>query len=434
MINSLGLLRRRRFLPLFATQFGGAFNDSLFKQAVVLFATFHIFSDAEVEQSFTALVTGLSILPFILFSAIAGQLADAHDKARITRTVKTAEIAIMLLGAAGLLVAERGHTQAGIALMLAAVFLLGLHSTFFGPIKYAILPQHLPADDVLGGTGLVEAGTYLAILLGTIIAGYISIRWAAAGVLAVAVLGWFTGRRVPPAPRVGPRLAINLNPFTASWRLVAATLHIPRLYLAIGAISYFWTIGAVLIIIFPSLVKNVLTTTPVVASLFTATLSVGIAIGSVVINTLLRGRISARYAPASVIAMGVFVVAFSLVVRTWVPAPAGHLYDWSEFIRQPRAALVLLALLAIAVTGGMFVVPMYAFLTTTVERDHTARTVAANNVVNSAAMAIGSVAVIGISAAGVTAENMLFVVAAMCLGAAWLAGRLHAACDQKISV
>ncbi|WP_174279799.1 MFS transporter [Sphingomonas bacterium] len=434
MINALGLLRRRRFLPLFCTQFLGAFNDSLFKQAVVLFATFQVFNDARVEQSFTALVTGLSTLPFILFSAIAGQLADAHDKAWITRVVKTAEIGIMLLGAAGLLVARAGHSHTGIPLMLATIFLLGLHSTFFGPIKYAILPQHLPADDVLGGTGLVEAGTYLAILFGTILAGYLSIEGAAIGVLAVAAIGWITGRRVPPAPRAGPRLAINLNPITASWRLVASTLHIPRLYLAIGAISYFWTIGAVLIIVFPSLVRNVLTTTPVVASLFTATLSIGIAIGSVVINTLLRGRISARYAPASVIAMGLFVVVFSLVVRGWTPAPAGHLYGWSEFMRQPRAALVVLALLAIAVTGGMFVVPLYAFLTTTVERDHTARTVAANNIVSSGAMVVGSVGVIGISRLGVTAENMLFVVAAMCLGAAWLAQRLHRACDQKISV
>ncbi|WP_375392842.1 MFS transporter [uncultured Sphingomonas sp.] len=430
MINALGLLKRRRFLPLFCTQFLGAFNDNLFKQTMVLFATYRIFNDARVEQSFNALATGLSILPFILFSALAGQLADANDKARITRIVKTAEIAIMLVGAGGLLIAERGHTQLGIVLMLAAVFLLGLHSTFFGPIKYAILPQHLAAEDVLGGTGLVEAGTYLAILLGTILAGYIGIDEAAVAVLLIAGIGWFTGRQVPPAPRVGPRLAIDGNPFTSSWRLIGATLHIPRLFLAICAISFFWTIAAVLIIIFPSLVRNVLTTTPVVASLFTATLSVGIAIGSVVINTLLRGRISARYAPGSVILMGVCVVLFSLVVRTWEPAPAGHLYNWSEFIAQPRAALVLLTLLAIAVTGGMFVVPLYAFLTTTVEKDHTARTVAANNVVNSAAMAIGSVAVIGISYAGVSAPDLLFLVAAMSLGAAWLAWKLHRACDR----
>ena len=313
--------------------------------------------------------------------------------------------------------------------MLGAVFLLGVHSTFFGPIKYAILPQHLREDDVLGGTGLVEAGTYLSILLGTVLAGYLPIEATAVLVRAVAGIGWWTGRAIPPAPRMGPRLRVNFNPFTSSWRLIGATLHIPRLFLAICSISLFWTIGAVLIIIFPPLVKNVLTTTQEVASLFTATLSIGIAIGSVVINTLLKGHISARYAPASIIAMAVCVIVFSLVVRLWVPAPPGHLYAWSAFIAQPRAIPVLGSLIAIAVFGGMFVVPLYAFLTTTVGKDQTARTVAANNVVNSAAMVAGAGAVLGISYLGATPQNMLFLVAAMCLVAAWLAQKLHRACD-----
>ncbi len=429
MINAMGLLKKRSFLPLFGTQFLGAFNDNLFKQAMVLFATYRIFHDPRAEASFSALAFGISTLPFILLSALAGQLADTVDKARIVRIVKTAEIGIMLLGAAGLLVAERGHAQTGIVLMLGAVFLLGVHSTFFGPIKYAILPQHLHEDDVLGGTGLVEAGTYLSILLGTVLAGWMPIEPTAILVLAVAGIGWFTGRAIPPAPRMGPRLRVNFNPFTSSWRLIRATLHIPRLFLAICSISLFWTIGAVLIIIFPPLVKNVLTTTQEVASLFTATLSIGIAIGSVVINTLLKGHISARYAPASIIAMGVSVIVFSLVVRLWVPAPAGHLYAWNEFIAQPRAIPVLGSLTAIAVFGGMFVVPLYAFLTTTVGKDQTARTVAANNVVNSAAMVIGAGAVLGISNLGVGSQDMLFLVAAMCLVAAWLAQKLHRACD-----
>jgi MFS family permease len=429
MLNALGLLKERRFLPLFTTQFLGAFNDNLFKQAMVLFATYSIFNDSKAEQGFNALATGLSTLPFILFSALAGQLADSHDKAKIIRIVKTAEILIMLVGAAGLILAKSGHTQAGIVFMLGAVFLLGVHSTFFGPIKYAILPQHLEGHEVLGGTGLVEAGTYMAILMGTILAGYISIETAAIAVLIVAGIGWFSGRQVPPAPREGASLAINYNPFTSSWRLISSTMHVPRLFLAICAISFFWTIGAVLIIIFPPLVKNVLTTTQEVASLFTATLSIGIAIGSVVINSLLKGNISAKYGPASVIAMGVSVVIFSVLVRMWVPAEPGHFYDWREFIAQPRAIPVVLSLLAIAITGGMFVVPLYAFLTTTVTKDQTARTVAANNVVNSAAMTIGAVAVIFITSLGVTPENMLLLVAAMCLVAAWLAQKLHLACD-----
>ena len=429
MLNALGLLKERRFLPLFTTQFLGAFNDNLFKQAMVLYATYSIFNDAKAEQGFNALATALSTLPFILFSALAGQLADTNDKAKIIRIVKTAEILIMLVGAAGLLLAKAGHTQAGIVFMLGAVFLLGVHSTFLGPIKYAILPQHLGKDDVLGGTGLVEAGTYIAILMGTILAGYISIETAAIGVLVVAGIGWFAGREVPPAPREGANLEINYNPITSSWRLISATMHIPRLFLAICAISFFWTIGAVLIIIFPPLVKNLLTTTQEVASLFTATLSISIAIGSVVINSLLKGKISAKYGAASVIAMGMCVVAFSTLVRLWTPAPAGQFYDWREFIAQPSAIPVMLSLLAIAITGGMFVVPLYAFLTTTVTKDQTARTVAANNVVNCTAMTIGAAAVIFISSLGVTPEDMLLLVAVMCLVAAWLAHKLHQACD-----
>ncbi|HEX8484609.1 MFS transporter [Sphingomonas sp.] len=429
MINALGLLKRRRFLPLFATQFLGAFNDNLFKTAMVLFATYAIFNDAKAEANFNALATGIAILPFFLLSALAGQLADSYDKARIIRIVKTAEIGIMVLGAAGLMVARAGHGTAGIALMLGAVLMLGVHSTFFGPIKYAILPQHLPPQDVLGGTGLVEAGTYLAILLGTVMAGWVAIEVAAGLVLVIAVIGWFAGRQVPPAPREGPRLKINYNPFTASWRLIGATMHIPRLFLAICAISFFWTIGSVLIIIFPPLVKNVLNADERVASLVIAVFSIGVAIGSIVINTMLKGRISARYSPASVIAMGGFVIVFSLLARAWTPAAAGRYYGWTDFIAQPLAIPVLLVLLMIAITGGMFVVPLYAFLTTTVEKDQTARTVAANNVVNAGAMTAGALVVLAITSFGVGPEDMLFLVAAMCLVSAWLAQKLHRACD-----
>jgi MFS family permease len=432
MINALGLLKRRSFLPLFTTQFLGAFNDNLFKTSMVLFATYTVFNDAGQEANFNALATGLGILPFFLLSALAGQLADSHDKARIIRLVKTAEIGIMAIGSAGLIAAKLGHVTLGLSLMLGAVLLLGVHSTFFGPIKYAILPQHLPPGDVLGGTGLVEAGTYLAILMGTVTAGFLvrlPVGWTIGAVIGFAVIGLAAGRQVPPAPREGPRLKLNYNPFTASWRLISATLHIPRLFLAICAISFFWTIASVLIIVFPPLVKNVLTADEQVASAAIAVFSVGVALGSIIINTMLKGNISARYSPASVIAMGGFVVLFSILSRNWTPAAAGQLYGWSGFLAQPGAVPILLTLLAIAVTGGMFVVPLYAFLTTTVEKDQTARTVAANNVVNAGAMTVGSIAVLGITALGVTPENMLLLVAAMCLISAWIAQRLHRACD-----
>lgn len=431
MINALGLLKRRRFLPLFTTQFLGAFNDNLFKTSMVLFATYQIFQDQRQESFFNALAAALFILPFFLLSALAGQLADTMDKARIIRIVKIAEFFIMAMGCGGLLLARTGQVTLPVIMMLGAVVGLGIHSTFFGPIKYAILPQHLEEDDVLGGTGLVEAGTYLSILLGTILAGFIyhSIPVVTIVLFAVAAFGLLTARMVPPAPRLGPPLTLDLNPFRASWRLISATMHIPRLFLAICAISFFWTIGSVLVVIFPPLVKNVLTADASVASLVLGIFSIGVAIGSVIINLMLRGHISAKFSPASVIAMGGAVLAFWFVVNGWEAAPAGTLYDIPRFIKHPGAPLVLATLLFVAVFGGMFVVPLYAFLTTTVPKDQTARTVAANNVVNAGAMTLGSIAVAAVTAAGATASQLLLLVAGMCVISAWIAQKLHRACD-----
>ena len=421
--NVTHLLRARRFLPLFATQFLGAFNDSLFKQAVVLFVTYQLYSNPAKEFQFSAIAQGLFILPFFLFSALSGQLADDHDKARLIRIIKFAEIGIMLVGGAGLMLAN-------IPLMLAAVCAMGVHSTFFGPIKYAILPQHLQRDEVLGGTGLVEAGTYLAILGGTILAGALALNpsLAAAATLGFAVLGFLAGRQVPPAPPAAERIPFNWHIIHASIDLVSATLHIRRLFLAILSISFFWTIGAVLIIIFPPLVKNVLGANEQVASLFIGIFSVGIAIGSVLINRLLNSEVSARFAPASVIAMGVFVLLLHFVALAW-GKHGPELTTLGNFLFHPMAGLMILALLGVAITGGMFVVPLYAFLTTTVPKTETARTVAANNIVNSGAMVIGSLLAFGLSSLGVGPTGQLLLVAAMCLISAWLGWKLHLACD-----
>jgi MFS family permease len=421
--NVTHLLRARRFVPLFATQFLGAFNDSLFKQAVVLFVTYQLFSNPAKEFQFSAIAQGLFILPFFLFSAISGQLADDHDKARLIRIIKLAEIGIMILGGAGIMLAN-------IPLMLAAVFAMGVHSTFFGPIKYAILPQHLRKDEVLGGTGLVEAGTYIAILGGTILAGMLATTPSAAAgaTIAIAGLGYLAGRQVPPAPPAAERIPFNWHIIRASVALVNGTMHIPRLFLAILSISFFWTIGAVLIIIFPPLVKNVLGANEQVASLFIAIFSIGIAIGSVLINRLLKSEVSARYAPGSVVAMGVFVLLLHFVALSW-GKHSSELTTLGNFVLHPMAGLMIVCLLGVAITGGMFVVPLYAFLTTTVPKTETARTVAANNIVNSGAMVIGSLMAFALSSLGVGPVGQLLLVAAMCLVSAWLGWKLHLACD-----
>jgi MFS family permease len=420
--NVTHLLRARRFLPLFSTQFLGAFNDSLFKQAVVLFVTYQLLQDPTKEFLFSAIAQGLFILPFFLFSALSGQLADDHDKARLIRIIKFAEIGIMILGGAGILLASK-------VLMLAAVFAMGVHSTFFGPIKYAILPQHLRKDEVLGGTGLVEAGTYLAILGGTILAGVLapSPQIAAATTIGIAIVGFLTGRQVPPAPPAAERIPFNWHIVHASIELVRGTMQIRRLFLAILSISFFWAIGSVMIAIFPPLVKNYLGADERVVTMFTAVFSIGIAVGSIFINRLLKSEVSARFAPASVIAMGAFVLLFYFVALSW--HRHGHdITSLGNFVTYPSAALMIIALLGVSITGGMFVVPLYAFLTTTVPKSETARTVGANNIVNSGAMVAGLLLSIGLGFLGVGPAHQLLLVAAMCLVSAWLGWKLHLAC------
>ena len=429
MTTQTHLIHSRRFLPLFVTQLLNAFNDNLFKNAMVLFVVYSVYNSEAAEGQFSAIASAVFILPFFILSAVSGQLADMRDKARIIRIVKACEIGIMTIGAAGLLMAWQSIavTSVAIPLMLLALFGMGVHSTFFGPIKYAILPQHLHPDEVLAGTGLVEAGTYIAILAGTILAGWIPVQWAAAGVIVTAAIGYFTSRSVPPAPPHHEPEPLDFHLLRASYDLVRNTSHDRRVFLAVMAISFFWTIGTVLFVQFPPLAKNVLTASKEVASLFLVIFSIGVAIGSLSVNALLKGTVSARYSPSSVLAMGLFVVGFFMVCRQWHQSPDGGLLDVSHFMAQPLAAVLLLCLLGIAVAGGMFVVPLYAFLTTFVDKSQTSRTIAANNIVNSFAMVIGSLLATGLSFAGVPIVHQLLLSAAMCLFAAWIARKLVAA-------
>ena len=439
MFTATHLLRRRRFLPLFVTQLFNAFNDNLYKTTMVLFVVYAVYNDETTESSFSSLASALFILPFFILSALAGQLADMRDKAKIIRTVKMCEIGLMMIGAAGLYMAWRGimvHTVA-IPLLLLALFLTGVQSTFLGPIKYAILPQHLKKDEVLAGTGLVEAGTYIAILMGTILAGPLAVDytgWAAMGIIVVSCIGYMISRQIPPAPPLGEIEKLDWHVLRASVKLVRDTMHNAEVYYAILAISFFWTIGAVLFIQFPPLAKNTIMASPEVASLFLVVFSIGVAIGSVAVNALLKGKVSARYSPASVIVMGLFVVAFYVVAKLWEADQPADLLDVGEFIAWPMASLLMLCLLGISVAGGMFVVPLYAFLTTRVSPDKASRTIAANNIVNSGAMVGGSLLAMALSAVGVPITEQILLCAAMCLFSAWLAKRLIAAENEAAEI
>jgi predicted MFS family arabinose efflux permease len=429
MTTTTHLLRKRRFLPLFITQLFNAFNDNLYKTAMVLFVVYSVYDSESTEATFSALASGLFILPFFILSALAGQLADMRDKARIIRTVKLCEIGLMMIGASGLYLAWQGIAvdTVAIPLLLLALFLTGVQSTFLGPIKYAILPQHLKREEVLAGTGLVEAGTYVAILAGTILAGWIPVEWAAGGIILTSIFGYIASRQVPDAPPTGQVEKLDWHILRASIDLVRRTAHDRQIFFAILAISFFWTIGAVLFIQFPPLAKNTLMASKEVASLFLVVFSVGVAIGSVSVNALLKGQVSARYSPSSVIFMGLFVVAFYLVCKVWETQLPPDLMNVSEFITWPLASVILLCLLGISISGGMFVVPLYAFLTTRSAPDQAARTIAANNIVNSGAMVAGSLAAMAMSAMGIPIVEQLLLSALMCIVSAWLGRRLYQA-------
>ncbi|MEQ8772549.1 MAG: MFS transporter, partial [Erythrobacter sp.] len=361
---------------MFATQFLNAFNDNLYKTTMLLFVVYAVYNDPATETLFSGIASAVFILPFVVISGISGQLADMRCKARIIRTVKLCEIAIMSLGALGLYMAWSGwdlavylplgvlaiDTRLSIVVLLFVLLLAGCQSTFLAPIKYAILPQHLERDEVLAGTGLVEAGTYVAILLGTILAGPLAVEhteWAALGIVLTAIVGYAVSRQVPDAPAQGRVEPIDWNLWRSSVAIIRESMEDRPIWYAIVAISFFWTIGAVLFIQFPPLAKNTLRASPEVASLFLVMFSVGIALGSVSINALLKGAVSARFAPVSVVLMGGCVIAFYLLVKNWNGASDQGLLSITAFLAQPMALPLLLALLGIAVLGGMFVVPLY---------------------------------------------------------------------------
>jgi MFS family permease len=429
MTTSTHLLRQRRFLPLFLTQLLNALNDNLYKNAMVLFVVYQIYDSAEAETFVSGLATAVFVLPFVLFSATAGQLADMRDKARIIRRIKFAEIIIMAVGATGLVMAEFGIMVETLAIpmMFVALFAMGVHSTFFGPIKYAILPQHLHKDEVLAGTGLVEAGTYLAILSGLILAGIMPNMWSVVAVIVLALFGFVICQWVPAAPPETTENNVEWNPIKASRSLVTFALGHGELRYTVLAISTFWSIAAVLSVQFIPLAKNVLLADKQVASVMLVAFSGGIAIGSVVINSLLKGEISARYSPAAVLVLAVLLVSFYLLCKSWALAPqAGELFAVPEFLAQPLALALIANLLLIAVAGGMFVVPLYAFLTTRVAKSEASRSVAANNFISSVCMMVGAVVAAALGLSGIPLEEQLLLSLGLCFVCAHLARKLHA--------
>jgi acyl-[acyl-carrier-protein]-phospholipid O-acyltransferase/long-chain-fatty-acid--[acyl-carrier-protein] ligase len=387
--NPLHLLRLRRFLPLFITQFLGAMNDNLFKQALVVLIAFRLAPSMGLDGGImVTAAAGIFILPFFLFSATAGQLADKFEKSRTLQIVKSCEIAIMGLAVIGFYLEEPFF-------LIAVLFLMGTQSAFFGPAKYSILPDHLEDRELVAGNALVESGTLLAILFGTIAGGLMILSdngaaLVSTSVVVLAVLGWLASRWIPAAGPAAPDLKINYNMATETLALIRYAAGQRTVFLSMLGISWFWLLGAVFLAQVPNFAKDVLGADETVVTMIMAIFSVGIGIGAIVCNRMLRGEISARYVPYAALAITVFLFDLYLANAT-MHASGGPLIDAGTFIKDPQNWRILIDLLLFSVAGGIYSVPLYSVVQHESAPAHRSRVIAANNVLNAAFLVGGTV-------------------------------------------
>jgi 1-acyl-sn-glycerol-3-phosphate acyltransferase len=397
-MSQLPLLRARRFAPFFWTQFLGALNDNLFKNALVILFAFGAATALMSTDTLINLAGGIFILPFFLFSATSGQLAARFEKTRIIRGVKLFEIGIMCVGAAGF------HLRS-VTILLGALFMMGVHSTLFGPVKYSILPQHLDETELVAGNALVEGGTFLAILLGTILGGVLVAvpgtgpTVVSAAVIGIAGAGWLVSRAIPPAPAEDPTLQIRWNPIRETWRMIGIARETHSVFLSILGISWFWFFGAVALAQFPGLGHEVLGGDEQVVTLLLTVFSLGVGLGCILCERLSGGVIELGLVPLGSIGLTLF--AADLGFAAHVAAANGATIDVHDVLVGPRFWRVAADLALLGASGGMFIVPLLAFVQHRTEPQRRSLVIAANNVVNAAFMVVAAVLGAGLRAAGV---------------------------------
>jgi 1-acyl-sn-glycerol-3-phosphate acyltransferase len=371
-------------------QFLGAGNDNVFKFAFTVLVTYQL-QVAWLPPAMAGLVIGaLFILPFLLFSATSGQLADKFDKAVLIRFVKSLEIAIMLL-------ASWGFVRQDVKVLLGCVFLMGLHSTLFGPVKFAYLPQHLSERELTGGNGMVEMGTFVAILLGNVAGGLliampgVGATYVAIACVGLALLGRLLAQWVPVSPATDPGLVINWNPFTETWRNLKLAHGNVVVFRSLLGISWMWFFGAVFLAQFPSFARDVLHGDERVASLLLVVFSIGIGTGALLCEMLSRRHVEIGLVPLGAIGMSVFAIDLYFASRG-LPVPSAA-HSLSAFIAQPAHWRVLADLALLSLFAGIYSVPMYALIQIRSQPTHRARIIAANNILNALFMIVSSVGV-----------------------------------------
>jgi MFS family permease len=412
--NQFELFKRRRFSAMFFTQFLGAFNDNIFKQALILVLTYTAASQLGVEVSIlNNLAAMLFILPYFLFSALAGQIADKFEKSKLTRFIKLLELVIMAIAAVG-------FVFEWYPLLFVALFLMGTHSTFFGPIKYAYLPQAMRENELVGANGLFQMGTSLAILLGMIIAGVLtqlpqSLYWISVTVLVVALLGYMAARFIPIMPAMQPNLAINWNIFTTSMSAVRYLYSMPFLFFVILGNSWFWFYGATFLTQTPEFSKVILHGDESVVIFLLTLFSVGVSIGSLLCKTLTKNQVSLRLLPFGIAGLSIFAIDlyFSLSglnigvntnINTETLLGVGELFDVAGSWR------VFADLFFLGLSGGLYIVPLYASMQAYAPRSHRARIVGANNIFNAIFMVTSAIfAIVVLNTLGLTLPQLFLV-------------------------
>lgn len=380
------LLSTRRFLPMFVTQFFGALNDNVYKQALLLVITYGwIHQQAASVSTLNNLAALLFILPYFIFSATAGQIADKYERAKLVRIIKIFEIVIMLIGAAGFLLGQ-------LWLLLLALFLMGTHSTFFGPIKYAILPEILKPNELMSGNALFQSGTSVAILLGMILGGAVistsqgNLLWISLTVIILAVLGYFSSRFVLKQTVTSAALKIDWNFFRTSYQTLKYAKSLPMVFLILLGNSWYWFYGATYLTQIPQMTQQNLHASENVVSLLLTLFSVGIGVGSLLCRRIGGSEVNLKMVPMG--AIGLTVFAFYLAASlAFVPLQNGVMLGLNDIFTQGLSYYhVMLAVTLLGISGGFYIVPLYAMMQAFSPRSHRARVVAANNILNAVFM------------------------------------------------
>lgn len=380
------LLSTRRFLPMFMTQFLGALNDNVYKQALLLVITYGWINQQSASVStLNNLAALLFILPYFIFSATAGQIADKYERARLVRGIKILEIIIMLIGSAGFLL---GHLW----LLLLALFLMGTHSTFFGPIKYAILPEILKPNELMSGNALFQSGTSMAILIGMILGGAVisasdgNLLWISLTIVTIAILGYLSSRFILKQNVTTPDLEIDWNFFRTSFQTLKYAKSIPLIYLVLLGNSWYWFYGATYLTQIPQLTQQNLHASENVVSLLLTFFSVGIGIGSLLCRRIGGTEVNLKMVPIGAIGLTVFALYLAASLA-FVPVRTGELLHLPDVFQQGWSYYhVMLAVTLLGISGGFYIVPLYTMMQAYSPRSHRARVVAANNILNAVFM------------------------------------------------